>query len=395
MKRKSKTLRLLAGTVAICSLITVGSTPTLADTLSSLQNQYATLQQQQQQLQQEISSQKSQLNSENQKKAQLDASVKLSRQQIDVLNAQISALNAQISQKQQDIAAKQKSIQENTQLLKQRLRAIYEAGDVSYMEVLLTSDNIDQFLDRLETLRLITVHDTNLINSLKQQQVQLEADQAALKNEQANLVSSQSALAARQAILNNQVAQQNQIISDMKNNISSTQQQADEVAQQAKYTDDQINALIAAQVAAERAAQKVTGDAPTGTAGSLISFAQQYLGWKYQLGTAGPLTDDSTFDCSGFTSYVFGKEADYYLPHSAASQAGYGTAVSRNSLAPGDLVFFATEGGSRVTHVGIYIGGDQFIAANTSQGVSINGLFSGTNSGYWSSRYVSARRILK
>ena len=385
---------MLAGVVAVCSFITVGSTPTLADSLSSLQSKYAALQQEQQQLQQQMNTQKSQLNSENQKKAQLDASIQLTRQQISVLNAQISTLNAEVSQKQQDIAAKQKSIQDDTTLLKQRLRALYEAGDVSYMEVLLTSDNINQFLDRLETLRLITIHDTHLIDSLKQEQAQLEADQAALQTQQASLQSSQAALSAKQAVLNNQVTQQNQVISNIQSGINSTQQQAATVAQQAKYTDDQINALIAAQVAAERAAQNVGGSAPVGSAASLISFAKQYLGWGYCLGTAGPMTDDNTFDCSGFTSYVYGKEADYYLPHSAAAQAGYGKAVSQNNLSPGDLVFFATEGGSRVTHVGIYIGGDQFIAANTSQGVSINGIFSGTNSGYWSSKYLFARRIL-
>jgi len=90
--------------------------------------------------------------------------------------------------------------------------------------------------------------------------------------------------------------------------------------------------------------------------------------------------------------YVYANAAGVALTHSAAAQSGYGTAVASDNLQPGDLVFFATGGGS-INHVGIYIGNDQFVAANTGSAmeVTINSLFS---SSYWSGYYVCARRIL-
>jgi cell wall-associated NlpC family hydrolase len=94
------------------------------------------------------------------------------------------------------------------------------------------------------------------------------------------------------------------------------------------------------------------------------------------------------FDCSGFTMYAFKAGAGIDLPHSSAEQAQYGTAVSKSDLAPGDLVFFNTSG-SGISHVGIYIGGDNFISASSSKGVTVSNI----NDAYWGKRYLSARRL--
>jgi len=94
------------------------------------------------------------------------------------------------------------------------------------------------------------------------------------------------------------------------------------------------------------------------------------------------------FDCSGFTRYVYKTGAGINLPHSSAEQARYGTAVAKTDLIPGDLVFFNTSG-SGVSHVGIFIGGNNFINATTSKGVMVSDM----NDGYWGKRYLSARRV--
>lgn len=117
----------------------------------------------------------------------------------------------------------------------------------------------------------------------------------------------------------------------------------------------------------------------------VVSYSYNFLGKPYVWGASGP----SSFDCSGFTAYVyssFGVSLDHYT----GSQFGVGQSVSKDNLAPGDLVFFNTYGD--VSHVGIYIGGGQFIHASSGSGKVTISELSGS---YYSSRYAGARRVLK
>ncbi|MHB9093219.1 MAG: C40 family peptidase [Eubacteriales bacterium] len=95
------------------------------------------------------------------------------------------------------------------------------------------------------------------------------------------------------------------------------------------------------------------------------------------------------FDCSGFTRYVFKAGGGIDLPRTSAEQARVGTAVSRNNLEPGDIVYFNTSG-EGVSHVGIFIGGDAFISSTTSVGVKVDSLADE----YWNKRYLGARRVV-
>lgn len=116
----------------------------------------------------------------------------------------------------------------------------------------------------------------------------------------------------------------------------------------------------------------------------IVTYAMGYLGCSYVYGGASP----SGFDCSGFTMYVY-KHFGYSLPHGATSQLSNGTYVSYDNLMPGDLVYFGS--GSTASHVGIYIGGGQFIhAENYSTGVVISSL----SESYYASRYLTAHRIV-
>jgi len=98
--------------------------------------------------------------------------------------------------------------------------------------------------------------------------------------------------------------------------------------------------------------------------------------------------DTSGFDCSGFTSYVFDK-LSIDLPRQSGSQYGMGTAVNRDDLRAGDLVFFNTNGRG-ISHVGIFVGNGKFAHASSSNGVKINSL----SESYYVSRYVGAKRIM-
>ena len=126
----------------------------------------------------------------------------------------------------------------------------------------------------------------------------------------------------------------------------------------------------------------------SGTTGKeVVEYAKQYLGYKYVSGGASPSTG---FDCSGFTSYVY-NHFGITLNRSSKDQIKNGVAVDRSNLQPGDIVVFNNSANTAIGHVGIYIGGDNFIhAANPSEGVRITSL----SSSYYKIRYVGARRVI-
>ncbi|MBE3588711.1 MAG: C40 family peptidase [Thermoanaerobacteraceae bacterium] len=119
----------------------------------------------------------------------------------------------------------------------------------------------------------------------------------------------------------------------------------------------------------------------------ILAKAVSLLGKPYAFGASGP----SSFDCSGFTAYVFRQVAGINLPHNAAAQAELGRPVSRDRLSPGDLVFFGYYGGRGIGHVGIYVGEGRFIHASTNRGVT----YSSLSDTYYANNYKGARRIIR
>ena len=120
----------------------------------------------------------------------------------------------------------------------------------------------------------------------------------------------------------------------------------------------------------------------------IVNFALQFVGGSYVYGGTSPSVG---FDCSGLVYYVY-HQFDYNITRTASSQyANDGTQVSKAELLPGDLVFFSSNGGYSVTHVGIYIGNSQFVHASTPKaGIVISDLDSSYYTGVW----YGAKRVL-
>ncbi|MBU3103008.1 NlpC/P60 family protein [Clostridium gasigenes] len=117
----------------------------------------------------------------------------------------------------------------------------------------------------------------------------------------------------------------------------------------------------------------------------IIDEAEKHLGKPYVWGAKGP----SSFDCSGFTSYVFRNSLGREIGGVTTSQVNIGTPVTKSNLKKGDLVFFDnTYDGQNPTHVGIYVGNGTFIHC-ADNGVA----YSNLNSGYWLEHYARARRV--
>lgn len=123
----------------------------------------------------------------------------------------------------------------------------------------------------------------------------------------------------------------------------------------------------------------------------IMDKAFSFLGTRYRMGSTGP----ASFDCSGFTSYVFGLN-DYRIGRTSRDQYAKNMPITRNDLQRGDLVFFTSpRSGKGVGHVGIVVDVDpltdtfSFIHASTNRGVTV----SRSTEGYYSRRYIGARRV--
>ena len=133
----------------------------------------------------------------------------------------------------------------------------------------------------------------------------------------------------------------------------------------------------------------------TGVFSELEDITSNYLGKKYSWGQTGP----NSFDCSGFTTYIFKTYYSDYLsergidlPRTSRDQSTIGTAIDKDSLIAGDLVFFDTTNriAKTVTHVGIYLGDGRFIHASSSGG---NVIISSLDEGYYRPRLLKAVRL--
>lgn len=136
--------------------------------------------------------------------------------------------------------------------------------------------------------------------------------------------------------------------------------------------------------------KKSSKEGPNAKAASILSDAEKYLGAPYR---AGGMTY-SGFDCSGFVNTVFA-ENNIKLTRRSADQAKEGVGINIENVKHGDLLFFATAGGKRVSHVGIVHtitddGEIKFIHASTSKGVIISSL----EEAYWDKAFLFARRVL-
>lgn len=123
---------------------------------------------------------------------------------------------------------------------------------------------------------------------------------------------------------------------------------------------------------------------------NLIAEAKKCIGCSYLYGASGP----DVFDCSGLIYYVAREANKTQLPRTANALYERSKLISDEEREPGDLVFFKTTSSGNISHVGIYIGNNQFISA-VSDGPNTGVILSSINEGYWNPRYIGAGQIYK
>ena len=152
-----------------------------------------------------------------------------------------------------------------------------------------------------------------------------------------------------------------------------------------------MNIIEGQRAAATVSRASVTSPAPQAnlTLGQqIVEFALGFVGYRYVYGGASPT---SGFDCSGFVTYVYKNFGISVTRNASGQYRDNGVHINKSDLAPGDLVFFSSNGGGGVTHVGIYIGEEEFVHASRS-GVGV--VISRLDSTYYLGVWYGAKRII-
>ena len=178
----------LTGVLLILTIIMASfeSYYVLAATRSELNNQSSDLDNQISEKKSEISHVEEQLSGVMAEIQELTIQISSYENTISELDSQIASVQAEITQTENDIAQKEKEVNEKQDLLNRRLVAIYESGNTSYLEMLLTSSDLSDFLSKYYLLSDIAEYDVGLITSLKNTKAELEAAKVQLDSDKQN-----------------------------------------------------------------------------------------------------------------------------------------------------------------------------------------------------------------
>jgi peptidoglycan DL-endopeptidase CwlO len=311
----------------------------------------------------------------------------------DLANVKLDRIRADLKTNSQHLTIARTSLKAAQTHLSERLVSLYKNGsDGGTIEVLLGAKSIDDLLNRLDAVDRVSEQDARVLREVKSFRAQVIERKAKLERAQRSQVHVVADKASQRRSIESQLGERQRLLSTIKDQIASLeaaeQRRQERLAAQAQARFRAAQQARAPQQAAPLPQPSTQSDspaeaiapAPDARYGGVVGIAMQYLGVPYVWGGASP----SGFDCSGFSMYVFA-QIGVSLPHHAASQYGMGTAVSRDQLQAGDLVFFNGLG-----HMGIYIGGGQFIhAPHTGDVVKISSL----SDSWYAATYVGARRL--
>jgi len=293
---------------------------------------------------------------------QLDSSLERAIEAYDLANVKLAHIKRDLTTNTQDLAVARRSLKSSQRQLSSRLIDLYTSGGGdSTLAVLLGASNLDDLLNRIDTVDRVSSQDTVVLRQVVHLRAEVQHRQKELKNAHAEQERVVAERAAARSSIQSQLSERKALLNSIRGEIVHLQEQERQrqallqqqlqnrlASQQASASQQ---ALVDAATAIPSSSSSVT--APPARYGGVVGIAMGYLGIPYVWGGASP----SGFDCSGFVMYVFA-QIGVSLPHNAAAQYGYGSPVSHDQLQPGDLVFFDGLG-----HVGIYVGGNSFIHA--------------------------------
>ena len=363
----------------------------------------------------------------------LNAEIEPLIETIENNKSEVEEIKIEVENTEKEIETTKVDIEKSEEVLGKRIREFYKSGgQVNYLTLLFSAESFNDLISKIDSTTRIVNIDKELIAELEEKKANLNEKVTVLEERKAEVIKlteeSEAALdelnakKAEQEIAIEQlnaeqeefeknylsvserklVAHQQSVLetSNDKNELQAAIDQLtsirdnqikseivkQEISDSIYYGTIKLEEIIEAEEAAKAAAQQQIsspnrGEITSGTASSasgnaIVSYAYNFIGTPYVYGATGP----DAFDCSGFTSYVYANAAGINITRTTYSQMGVGTPVSYDQLQPGDLVF--TYGGD---HVGIYVGGGQYIhAPQPGDSVKVSNITS----------FYSARRVL-
>jgi len=318
---------------------------------------------------------------------QLDSEIIKNIDKLDKLKSEINKKETEVKSKQEQIANLEQDIEEEQELYNERLRNYYINNNVgSFLMVVLESNSFSDFMERVEIIKSIAQYDHELKTTLKEsihktdkEKKELETILTSIKNDKAQAEIDKKNLEAKKN-------EATELVNKYKDEIKAEEERIE------KERQEEIKRIEAEKLKQEEEARRRAeeerkaeeqkdkeedrpsrGDdnteVPKGSyalGDEIVAYSKLFLGRPYVWGANGP----NSFDCSGFTRYVY-RHFGISIPRVAADQQDTGRAVSYDNLRPGDLVFFKDP----ATHVGIYVGGGKYIhAPQTGDVVKISNL---------------------
>jgi cell wall-associated NlpC family hydrolase len=313
----------------------------------------------------------------------LNDQVAAAAEKYNAAQVELDQTNAKIAENQKLLDASKSNLRVSRQELSRMLVDAYRQGNPDLIALLLNAGSIDQLVDQSRFMQRATSHAEQVVADVRTYTHDVKRRESALESERS---SREAALAQRKSeeqAVKGALAQRQQLLNSLSAEIQGilAQRLAAQRAADAKAAAAAGGILADAQAAASNQDLTLGGSVADGgsadvgtyiqpppsssTGGAAASIALGELGVPYVWG--GEST--SGFDCSGLVAWAYG-QAGISLPHLASAQYGMGTPVPMDALEPGDLISFHGSG-----HIGIYIGGGQYVhAPETGDVVKVSSL---------------------
>lgn len=208
-----------------------------------------------------------QLNGALEKKAELEEQISSLQEDIDSVDNVIQQKNSEIENKQAEIEQLTKLIDENDEQLKQRMKAIYENGTTSYLEIIFESKGLSDFFTRISAVKDIMAHDKALIQSYVDAKEGVQTAKQTVENEKSEKEEAKTLLVNKKGDLKEKQEEKNELVADLKNDISAIEKMEEEGEKQEELVKQELAKALAAQEAAEKAA-KAKAQQQTGNSSS-------------------------------------------------------------------------------------------------------------------------------
>ena len=240
-----KFLCIVLAFIIICTYITVvyaedNTTNNTNNNLTDLQTQQQDLQDQIQQSNEELEEVKSQLSDNLQQIEKLDERIRESENKIEELDAQVKTLQEEITNIQSQLDAAEENYEKQKEIMEKRLIAIYEAGDTKYLDVLLKSSNISEFLSNYYLITEIASVDKDLLNEVESEKKEIELAKQKLEKNQESLATALQTQTKTATVLQNTKTLRENYMSRLSDEEKAKQAQIDEMTEQYEAVNNQI-----------------------------------------------------------------------------------------------------------------------------------------------------------